>query len=131
MDPQVIPLAATAAQTLGITLAGQVCRINVYTKHIQVPTIGGSGVTSPPQPGGTILTAPPDYAPIDPVFLDLYVSDILVLGGVLSLNNVKIVRGFCADNPVFAGDLSFTDTQGNTDPQIAGLGSRWLLLYWP
>lgn len=120
-DPQIIPLAATPSQTLSITLGNQSCKIDVYTKHIQVPT------HSP----GTIATDPPVYEAIDPIFLDLYVNDALVLGGVLGLNNVKIVRGFCAVGSVFVGDLSFTDTQANDDPDVSGLGGRWQLLYWP
>jgi hypothetical protein len=29
----------------------------------------------------------------------------------------------------FIGDLSFTDTQGTSDPVYTGLGSRFVLLY--
>lgn len=29
----------------------------------------------------------------------------------------------------FVGDFAFVDQQGDADPQFAGLGSRWLLLY--
>ena len=29
----------------------------------------------------------------------------------------------------FVGNLLFTDTQGTSDPQYTGLGSRWVLLY--
>jgi hypothetical protein len=29
----------------------------------------------------------------------------------------------------FVGDFVFVDTQGNTDPQYAGLGSRYFLVY--
>lgn len=80
------------------------------------------------QPTGNIVTDPPAFAEINPIFLDLYINDVLVLGGVLALNNVGLVR-----DPYlgFVGDLSFTDIQGNEDPQVSGLGIRWLLCYWP
>lgn len=127
-DYQVIPLAGVAAQTLSIQLGNQPCSIDVFTKHIQVPVIPGHGVNTPPQFGGSILTVPPVYAEVDPVFLNLRINDALVLGGALARNNVKILR-----NPYFSlvGDLSFTDTEGDEDPQWPGLGTRWLLLYWP
>lgn len=126
-DPQTVPLVGVAAQTMSITLGNQPCRIDVYTKQIQVPIIPGHGVADPPQPGGAIFTIPPVYAAIEPVFLDLYLNDVLVLGGVLARNNVRIVRNTYFG---FVGDLSFTDIEGNDDPQWAGLGQRWLLLYW-
>lgn len=127
-SPLVIPLIGVASQTLSSTLGNQPCAIDVFTKHIQVPVISGHGVSAPPQPGGSIVTAPPVYAQADPVFLNLRLNDVPVLSGVLARNNVKIVR-----NPYFGfvGDLSFADTEGNEDPQWPGLGARWLLLYWP
>jgi hypothetical protein len=30
----------------------------------------------------------------------------------------------------FVGDIAIEDTQGNTDPMIAGLGTRYALTYW-
>lgn len=75
-----------------------------------------------------IVTNPPVFGEIDPIFLDLYINDVLILGGVLCLNNVAIVR-----DPYlgFIGDLAFTDLTGDEDPQVSGLGFRWLLNYWP
>ena len=116
--PDVIPLAAVPSQTLTVTLNAQACKINVFTKHIQVPVYET----------GSIKTEPPVYSAIDPVFVDLYVNDVLVIGGAPALNNVKIVRDSYLG---FVGDLSFTDTQGTEDPQTGGLGARWLFLYWP
>lgn len=130
-DPFVIPLAGVASQTFTIPLGNQSCSIDVFTKHIQVPIIPGHGVSNPPQPGGTIATNPPIYAEIDPIFVNLRMSDVSVVSGVLARNNVQLVRGFCAVGTIFSGDLSFLDTEGSEDPQWAGLGSRWLLLYWP
>jgi len=66
------------------------------------------------------------YAKSTGLFLDLYVSDVLIIGGVICLNTVLIVRdGYLG----FTGDLAFFDLQGQDDPQPEGLGSRWLLCY--
>ena len=116
--PVVIPLVGVASQTLSITLGNQPCNIDVFTKHIQVPL------------ETEIPTTPPPYGVIDPVFLNLRVNDEPVLGGVLARNNVALVRGFCAAGPVFVGELSFGDTEGNEEPQWPGLGTRWKLYYW-
>lgn len=126
--PVVVPLLGVASQMMAIVLGNQACTINVYTKHIQVPAYPDPGIPTPPQQDGIIVTSPPVYAPIDPVFLDLYKNDVLVLGGVLARNNVLIVRNTYFG---FVGDLSFADTEGTLDPQWQGLGTRWLLLYWP
>lgn len=117
VTPQIIPLAAVNSQVLQVTLTSQSCKIKVYTKHIQVPVTDG------------IVTNPPVFDAINPLFLDLYVNDALILGGALCLNDTKIVRDSYLG---FVGELSFTDTYGlGADPLVSGLGSRWLLLYWP
>lgn len=60
------------------------------------------------------------------LFIDLYVNDSLLIGGVLCLNNVLIVRdGYLG----FTGDLYFNDTQGTDDPYYTGLGDRFELLW--
>jgi hypothetical protein len=62
------------------------------------------------------------------LFLDLYVNDTLIIGGVLCLNRVKIVRDIYLG---FIGELAFIDTQGNDDPNTTGLGTRFILAYIP
>ena len=60
------------------------------------------------------------------MYLDLYVNNVLLLGGVPALNMTKIVRdGYLG----FIGDLYFYDTQGNSDPTYDGLGTRYTLFY--
>jgi hypothetical protein len=130
-DYQIIPLTGTASQTCSVSLGNQPCSIDVFTKHIQVPVIPGHGVSDPPQSGGTIVTVPPVYGEIDPIFLNLRVNDKPIVSGVLARNNVRLIRGFCATLPIFIGDLSFHDIEGNEEPQWPGLGQRWFLLYWP
>ena len=125
----VVPLQAVASQTLNVTLGGQACAINVYTKSMYVPV----------DPVGHIVTDPPQTMPIIPVFLDLFVDNEQVIAGVLCLNENYIVRNTYLG---FIGDLFFTDTQDTTtvgsngavsstglDPQAGGLGSRWQLVY--
>jgi len=72
------------------------------------------------------------------MFLDLYVNDTLIIGGVLCLVGVKIVRDAYLG---FIGDLAFFDTQPDAPPLVvgtppdqitsAGLGSRYFLAYLP
>jgi hypothetical protein len=60
------------------------------------------------------------------LFIDLYVSDALIIGGVICQNLNVIVRDAHLG---FIGDLAFFDTQGTADPVSTGLGSRYVLLY--
>jgi hypothetical protein len=116
--PEIIPLAAVDSQLLTCRLGTQDCQIAVYGKSIAVP-VG---------PTGGLVVEPPSYAAIKPVFLDLYVNGALVLGGILAVNDVKMVRSRYLG---FTGDLAWIDTQGSDDPLVAGLGTRWLLTWWP
>ncbi|WP_408583307.1 phage baseplate plug family protein [Paraburkholderia tropica] len=66
-------------------------------------------------------------------YCDLYVSDTLIIGGVICQNLNRIVRDTYLG---FTGDLVFLDTQGSTtlpsngsDPSSPGLGTRYLLCY--
>lgn len=117
-SPQIVPLAPVASQTLRITLQNQPFTLAVYARDIQVPDW---------QPG-QIVTNPPNFVSIEPLFMDVSVNDSLVLGGVLCRNQNLIIR-----NGYFGvlGDFAFVDTQGSDDPQYTGLGSRFLLVYWP
>lgn len=61
------------------------------------------------------------------VFLDLYVNNALIIGGVICLHLNRLVR-----DPYlgFVGDLAIYDTQGTSDPYYTGLGARWRLGYF-
>ena len=153
MEPAGVETSAPS-QTVAVTLGGQPCTINVYTKSVNVPVS--------PAPLG-IPVSPPIYENKNPVFLDLYVNDSLLLGGVICLNAVRIIRDAYFG---FPGDLAFFDTQGSEDPcgvpyrlppsdlrnwwqrtaplflggeyapaavanSCPGLGTRFLLSYWP
>jgi len=60
------------------------------------------------------------------MFLNLYVNDELIIGGVICQNLNRIVRNTYLG---FVGDLCFYDSQGDTDPVYTGLGTRYSLVY--
>ncbi|HAF5679625.1 TPA: hypothetical protein G8N93_004249 [Salmonella enterica] len=60
------------------------------------------------------------------LYIDMEVEGKPCLYGVLCLNNNRIVR---YDYLPFKGDLFFSDTEGNNDPDWQGLGTRYRL-YW-
>lgn len=60
------------------------------------------------------------------LFLNLYVNNVLIIGGVICENLNRIVRDAYLG---FIGDLAFFDNQGSTDPIYTGLGSRYSLAY--
>ena len=155
LDYQIIPLTEAPSQSVSVTLGNQPCRINVYTKSVNVPI-------APPD---SIVTDPlPTYENVNPVFVDLYVNDTLVIGGVIALNANLIVRDAYLG---FLGDIAICDTSGaGGDPygvplrlpppdlrnwwqrslpaalggeyapaavaaKCPGLGTRFLMTYWP
>ena len=61
------------------------------------------------------------------MFMDIYVGTSLIIGGVICQNLNRIVRDAYLG---FVGDLAFADTQGTDDPTYAGLGTRFLLIYY-
>ena len=60
------------------------------------------------------------------LFVDIYVNDALLLGGVLARNLNRLVRSAYLG---FRGDLFFLDTQGKSDPDGTGVGDRFVLVY--
>src|SRR5579859_385469 len=112
---QIVPLAPNPNQTLQIVLAGQNC-------SIELSTLGG-------------------YATVDNVDFtenQPYLAFTLDVSGVsitrtqncLNLKRLLINRQYLG----FAGDFMLVDTQpdpitGPADPQWAGLGTRWQLVY--
>lgn len=60
-----------------------------------------------------IISDPPPYVNTNPVFMDLYVNDSIIVAGVLLLNKNRIVRNSYFG---FAGDFSVIDTEGDEDP---------------
>lgn len=60
------------------------------------------------------------------LFIDLYVDNVLVIGGVICQNLNRIVRYRYFN---FIGDLAFADLQGSSNPDYTGLGERFILMY--
>lgn len=66
------------------------------------------------------------YQKLSGLYCNLYVSNVLIIGGVICENLNRIVRSLYLG---FQGDLIFNDTQGSDDPYYTGLGTRFLLVY--
>lgn len=84
-----------------------------------------------PSQSVTVLLADQDcrinvYQKSTGLFLDLYISEVLIIGGVLCENLNRIVRSLYLG---FTGDMTFIDNQGNDDPIYTGLGDRFVLAY--
>ena len=103
---QIIPLQATPSQgPIQVTLNGQACVLNVWTKG---------------QEGSTLAT-----------YIDLQVNGAWVQQAKQARDRVLLVRHAYLG---FSGDLVFLDQQGATDPVYTGFNpnqgqARYLLLY--
>lgn len=60
------------------------------------------------------------------LFIDVFIGDNLIIGGVICENLNRIVRSAYLG---FLGDLIFYDVEETSDPIYTGLGSRFQLLY--
>lgn len=60
------------------------------------------------------------------LFVDVSVENQAIVYAALALDITPIV---CRDYAGFIGNLMFTDTQGNADPDYTGLADRFALLY--
>lgn len=61
------------------------------------------------------------------IYLDLSVNGSPVLNTKMCPVSSRLLLG--RRYLGFVGDLVFMDTQGSDDPQYAGLGTRWVLMY--
>lgn len=104
-----IPLAPVASQTLQFVAAGQNCQMSVYTND-------GFDYNDP------TLNTEKEYIAIDFAYNGIQVTSAQNCLNVTRLLKNRKYLGF-------VGDFMFVDTQGSDDPQFAGLGSRWVLLY--
>lgn len=62
------------------------------------------------------------------LFMDLSLNGVQILSAMLCLDRVNLVREAYLG---FSGRLSFIDVQGTSDPTYTGLGSRFILAYFP
>lgn len=60
------------------------------------------------------------------LYVDVYVSNDLIVKGVIAQNKNLIVRSAYLG---FQGDFAFLDTEAEEDPEYTGLGLRWQLCY--
>lgn len=61
------------------------------------------------------------------VFVDLNSNGVDMCIACLALNGVPLDS--CNSYDGFSGNLYFIDTQGLSDPQYTGMGTRWVLIY--
>jgi hypothetical protein len=113
---QIIAINPVDSQTIDVLLAGQSCKINVYYKQT-TPNGGWQNNT-------LIINGDTLFKPA--LFLDLYVLNNPIITGSICLDRVNAVRnGYNG----FIGGLAFIDTQGKSDPEYTGLGSRYVFVY--
>lgn len=62
------------------------------------------------------------------VFLDLARDNIAIVTGAICRDRVSVVR---EEYRTFAGLVGFVDTQGESDPDYTGFGTRYQLAYIP
>jgi hypothetical protein len=66
------------------------------------------------------------YAKTQGLFVDINADGVEIVSGVIARDAVPLLaRGYTG----FIGNLLFVDTQGASDPQYSGLGSRFNLIY--
>lgn len=61
-------------------------------------------------------------------FLDLIVNGETVQTGAIVNEGASIIS---APNALFSGGLAVVDMLGDDAPEFSGLGSRWILVYYP
>ena len=115
-NAQVIPVQPVASQQFEVTLSEQACTLKLYFKDVQIAA------------ATEIPTEPPVFEALEVLFMDIYLNDALLLGGVRCMDRNPIIRDLYFG---FIGDFSVVDLQGTDDPLIAGFGARWQLAYWP
>ncbi len=96
-----VPLADVPAQSLNIALDGQNVSLNVYT------VTGDDGITR--------------------IFLDVLLAGVAIRTCLCCFNLARLMPN--CQYAGFVGDFVFVDTQGTSDPNSPGLGSRYLLEY--
>jgi hypothetical protein len=106
---QVVPLSPVPSQSLSVSLGGQSVSLAIYQLGL---------------------------APVADLYLDI-VADAVP---IVNCRRCRAYSGSAIEAPPFLlldslywgfeGDFLFIDTQGDADPQAAGLGTRWQLVYF-
>jgi hypothetical protein len=66
------------------------------------------------------------YQTYNGLFIDIYLENTLIVGGVICENQNRIIRSAYLG---YSGDFAFLDVQGSNDPDYTGLGTRYFLAY--
>lgn len=97
-----VPTTAVPSQSLQVSLDGQAVSLNLYTLS-------------------------DDYLSNPNLYLDVMLGT-QTIKTCLRCSNLARLLANCQYSP-FIGDFVFVDMQGTSDPQYAGLGSRYQLVY--
>lgn len=106
---QAVPLSPVSSQTVQFVAGGQNCQLSVYTND-------GYDYSDP------TLNTEKDYIAIDFAYNGIQMTNTQ---NCLNLKRLLVNRQYLG----FVGDFMFVDTQGTSDPEFDGLGSRYVLLY--
>jgi hypothetical protein len=153
----VVPTTESPAQLITITLAGQACLIRLFTKSINVPALDPEEIATDPNP--RYENANPVFVDVyTGSGANLVVGGVIVRHGTLIVRDVYL--GFLGDLAVYDTSGAMEDPQGvppvlpplvlrnatqlasfplsdgdRAPPAVAGripgMGSRFLLTYWP
>jgi hypothetical protein len=104
-----IPISGVPSQTLQFVVANQNCQMNVYTND-------GYDYSD------ATLSTPQPFIAIDFAYNGIQVTNTQ---NCLNEKRLLVNRQYLG----FMGDFMFVDSQGTDDPEWAGLGTRWFLLY--
>jgi hypothetical protein len=123
--PQTISLLAAPSQTLTVNLDGQQVGISLYTGYDS-----GVYLDKTSTPAAPVFV---QAAPAVQLFADISLAGVPVLTGKLC--GIAEPLFATSDYVGFEGELIFVDTenlglQDSTQPQWAGLGSQYQLIYY-
>ncbi len=66
------------------------------------------------------------YQTYNGLFIDVYLENDLIIGGVICENQNRIIRSAYLG---YSGDFAWIDMQGTSDPEYSGIGTRYFLAY--
>lgn len=66
------------------------------------------------------------YQTFEALFMDVYLENTLIIGGVICENQNRIIRSAYLG---YSGDFAWIDTQGSLDPNYSGIATRFFLSY--
>ncbi len=135
---QAIPVIAAPSQSLSVTLAGQLCQINLYSLQTpgdilapQTAYVYDSNGNIVYDSFGNPLTmqyfSTTEAQGYPALYADLYLNGTPIISCRLVRNLIPWLLD--AKYQGFVGDLVMADTFADTDPVYTGLGTQYQLAY--